>query len=566
MKEKVADVLVKALKDYGSEIPKEEILSNIEIPPSVDKGDYAFPCFAISRKTKENPHFVALDIRKNIGTPKTTDFEDIQVQGGYINFFLNRKALAQKVIYDIISKRKKYGTKRSFPGFRKKIVIEYSSPNIAKPFGIGHLRSTIIGNAISNICETQGYKPIRINFPGDWGTQFGKLLLAFKKWGDTKKLEKDPIKYLERLYVRINNHPELEDESREWFKKLENGEKDAINNWRAFRELSLEEFKKIYNLLGMKFDYVSGESNHVNYSKKIIEQLKEKKLVKKNQEAYVIDLSKHGLGVVLIEKKDGTTLYITRDIAAAIKRYKKYKFEKMIYQVGNEQALHFKQLFKILELIGYDWSKKCVHSPHGLYLDTDKKKFSTRKGKTVYVEDLINETKEAAKKEIQSRVSSRITKTELEERAHKVAIAAIFYGDLKNTKNNNIVFDPKKFVSFEGDTGPYIQYSYARASSILRKTTNKEPISINELKEKEIELVKKLYQYPEVLEKAFENLSPSFIATYVFNLSKTFNEFYHECPVIGDENESFRLGLVEAFRQVTRNSFSILGIEVLEEM
>ncbi|MCF7910706.1 arginine--tRNA ligase, partial [Candidatus Pacearchaeota archaeon] len=325
------------------------------------------------------------------------------------------------------------------------------------------------------------------------------------------------------------------------------------------------EFEKVYKELNIKFDEYLFESMYEEKMKEVVEELKEKKLLKKSKGALVVDLTKYGLGVALIQKTDGTTLYLTRDLASAIDRHKKHNFDLMVYEVGQEQTLHFKQVFKILELMGYEWAKDCIHVSHGLYLDKDGKKFSTRKGKTFYIEDLLSQTKNLAAKEIKKRIKN-LSKEELDERAYKVAIAAIFYGDLKNNRNNNIIFDLNKFVSFEGDTGPYIQYSYARASSILRKTKNNEKFKTQELEDKEIHLIKKLDEYPQILAKSFELLSPSLIANYAFQLSQIFNEFYHECPVIGDEKESFRLALVESFRQVIRNSLGILGIKVLEEM
>ena len=287
--------------------------------------------------------------------------------------------------------------------------------------------------------------------------------------------------------------------------------------------------------------------------------------MKKSKGALTVDLKKYNLGGCLIEKSDGTTLYLTRDLAAAIKRYKKYKFEKMIYEVGQEQKLHFRQVFKVLELMDYKWAKNCIHVDHGLYLDKDGKKFSTRKGKSVFMKDIFDKTFSLSKKEIKKRVS-KISKKELERRAMKITIASIFYGDLKNNRINNMIFDIKRFVSFEGNTGPYILYSYARASSILRKAGTQGKFKIEDLESKEFELVKKLSQFSEVVLRAYESLNPSVIANYSYQIAKLFNEFYHACPVIGSENESFRLALVEAFRQILRNSLELLGIETLEEM
>lgn len=562
MKRPVIDVLNKAFKELKIQMNPQDIEFLLEIPPSIDMGDYAFPCFILSKQLKKSPHEIALEIRGKIGDHPSTDFDDIQTDGAYLNFYLDRKNLARKAVYEIITKRSNYGKLKK--GKNKKIVVDFSSPNIAKPFGIGHLRSTIIGNSVANICEFMGYKTIKINYLGDWGTQFGKLLLGYEKWGSEKKLYANPMKHMLELYVKANNKS-YESKSREYLKKLEDKNQESVMLWRVFRELSINDFERMYKKLKIKFDKIDSESGQVKKTNEIIEELKSKNLLKKSQGAYVVDLKKYNLGVALIQKTDGTTLYTTRDLVAAINRYKNYKFDKMIYEVGQEQRLHFKQLFKILDLMGYKWAKDCIHISHGLYLGKNKKKFSTRKGNTILVEDILEKTTKLASKEIKKRYS-RISKEELDERAHKVAIAAIFYGDLKNNKSNDIVFDLKKFVSFEGNTGPYILYSYARASSIIRKTKTKEKFKINNLEDKELLLVKKLLQFQEVVEDSFNKLSPALIANYVYQLSRMFNEFYHECPVIGSEEESFRIALVEAFRQITRNSMNLLGIQILEEM
>ncbi|MBU0894275.1 MAG: arginine--tRNA ligase [Nanoarchaeota archaeon] len=562
MKDLIIKIIKNALKKSGVNLKNEEIEKFLKVPPSPEMGDYAFSCFFLTEKFKEDPHEIALQIRKKIGNFPETDFEDIQTAGPYLNFFFNRKNLARKIVWEAITQKKDYGKLKI--GQRRKILVEFSSPNIAKPFGIGHLRSTIIGNSIANIFEFVGYKTIRMNYLGDWGTQFGKVIFAYDKFGNQKKLEKGPVKYLLELYIKSNKKI-YEEKAREWFKKLEDKDRKAVILWRAFRELSLEEFQKLYKTLGIKFDFYDGESNYNKEMKKVIFELEEKKLLTKSKNALIVDLEKYNLGVFLIQKTDGATLYGTRDLASAIFRYKKYKFDKMIYEVGQEQNFYFKQLFKILELMGYKWAKNCIHINHGLYLDKDGKRFATRKGKTVFMQDILDKTTSLTKKEIKKR-PGRISKENLEECALKVAIAAIFYGDLKNNRKNNIVFDIKKFISFEGDTGPYLLYSYARASSILKKTKNTDKFEIIDLDEKEIELVKKLLEFKSVVLDAYKSLNPSVIANYSFQLCKIFNEFYHVCPVINSKQEAFRLALVEAFRQVLKNALGLLGIKTLERM
>jgi arginyl-tRNA synthetase len=562
MKELISGSLQKVLGKKNIKLKKEEIENILEIPPNPEMGDYAFPCFALSKQLKKSPAIIAEELKKEIKTiPK--GFQEIKVSGPYLNFFLDKKYFSEKLIKKISSDKNKFGA--SDIGKGKKIVVEFSSPNIAKPFGIGHLRSTIIGNSVSNICSFVGYKTIKINYLGDWGTQFGKLIFGWKKFGDEQKLKKDSIKHLLEIYVKANKE-EYEDESREWFRKLEEGNKEAITLWKKFREISLKDFEELYKIFNIGFDVYSGESLYSKKTNEVLEILNKKNLTKESDGALIIDLEEYGLGIMVIRKSDKTTIYALRDIAAAIDRYEKYKFEKMFYEVGQEQSLHFKQVFKVLELMGHEWAKDCVHIAHGLYLDEDRKKFATRKGKTIFMKDILDETFFLAKKEIEKR-SKGISKKETEERALKIAIAGIFYGDLKSNRLNNIVFDIKKFVSFEGDTGPYLQYSYARASSIIRKIKKKNgKVSIAELEPKEFELIKKISEFPDIVLDSYRNLNPSVIANYSYQLAQIFNEFYHVCPVIGSEQESFRVALIESFRQVLKNSLSLLGIEVIEEM
>ena len=552
MKKLIAKILAREVK-----LPLSQIESLIEIPPQEELGDYAFPCFSLAKIEKKSPLLIAEELKEKLKLPK--EISNTESKAGYLNFFIDKKILAENVLKK--ANKKDFGFNNSGKG--KRIVIDMSSPNIAKPFGIGHLRSTIIGNSIAKICKANGYDVVKINYLGDWGTQFGKLIFGFKKWGDEKKLKKNPIKYLLEIYVKANQE-NYEEEGRRWFKKLEEGDKEAINLWKKFKKISLEEFNKIYKILGVNFDVVSSESEYNDKVDDVIEELKSKGLLKKSEGAEIVDLKKYGLGVALIRKSDSTSLYITRDLAAAIDRYKKYKFEKMIYEVGQEQTLHFKQVFKILELLGYEWSKKCIHLPHGLYLDKDGKKFKTRKGKTIFMQDILDETIEIAKKNLLER--EKLSKKELEQRALKIAVAAILYNDLKNSLENNIVFDINRFLEFEGNTGPYLLYSYARASSIIRKIKKKKPLKILDLKKQEIALLKKINNFGEVVEIAYKNLAPNVIANYCYELAKLFNEFYHECPVMGSVEEGFRVRLVEAFRITLKKALDLLGIDVLERM
>ncbi|MEK6915964.1 MAG: arginine--tRNA ligase [Nanoarchaeota archaeon] len=548
--------IISALKITGLDnITIENIL---EIPKELSHGDYAFPCFILSKTMKKSPAEIAKELVSKIDKK---NFERVEAIGPYVNFFLDSKKNAEYVLNRISKDKNKYGSNSDGKG--KKIIVEMSSPNIAKPFGIGHLRSTIIGNSIAQIKKFESYSVKKINYLGDWGTQFGKMIVGYKKFGKKSELKKDAIKYMLELYVKGNNE-EYENEARDWFKKLEDGNLEAIKLWKMFKEISIKNFKEIYNRLGIEFDVISGESLYNKKMEKVFIELEKKGLIERDDGALIVNLNKYGLGVALIKKTDGATLYITRDLAAAIDRYEKYKFSEMFYEVGQEQKLHFKQLFKILEMMGYSWSSNCFHVEHGLYLDQDGKKFSTRKGKTVLMEEVLDETINLAKEEIKKR--DNIKGKELDERARKIAISAIFYGDLKNYRAHDMTFDLERFLSFEGDTGPYLLYSLARANSIIRKVKLKKTFKIISIDERERKLINELGRLPEIVKEASKQSSPNLIANYSYNLAQVFNEFYHACQVIGSEEESFRLSLVMAFVQVMENSLRLLGIPSLREM
>lgn len=543
-------------------LPEEDVFKLIEIPPNQSLGDYSFPCFTLSKELKKSPVEIALDLKNQFSKKLPKEIDKVETKGPYLNFFVNKIEFTKGVFK--LTNKKDFGNNKEGKG--KTIVIDMSSPNIAKPFGVGHLRSTIIGNSISNIYGVSGYKTVKLNYLGDYGTQFGKVILGYKKFGDPKKLKEKPIEHLYELYIK-GNEEQYEEEARIEFKKLEEGDKENKKLWELFKDLSLKEFDEIYELLGIGFDVISGESKYNGKMQEVIKLLEDKKLLKKDQGANIVDLKEFDLGVAIIQKSDGTSLYHTRDLTAAIDRFKKYKADGLIYEVGQEQTLHFRQLFKMLELLGFDFAKNCIHTGHGLYLDTDGKKFATRKGKTIFLKDVIIETIEKAKENLVKRNPEKLSPKELERRARIIALAAIFYGDLKVYLKNDVIFDLDKFLSFEGDTGPYLLYTYARASSILRKAKKtKQKLSINEINEKEFALVKKISEYPSVVEQARKSISPNLVAMYSFDLSKLFNEFYHENVVIGSKEEVFRLELIETFRTVLKKALELLGIETLEEM
>ncbi len=558
MKEYVVDILEKVLE---GKLKKGEISELIEVPPQQEMGDFAFPCFLLAKIEKKNPLMISKDLVEKIRKNLSKEISGVELKSAYVNFFVDKKFLAEKVLKE--ATKKGYGSSKEGKG--KKIAIDLSSPNIAKPFGIGHLRSTIIGGSISNIANFLGYKTVKINYLGDWGTQFGKLIVGYTKWGDDKRLKVEPIKHLLELYVKANAE-EYEQEARDEFRKLEEGDKKNLELWKRFRDLSLKDFDEIYKFLGVRFDVISGESLYNDKMDSVVKKLEKKGLLKESEGAQIVDLENEGLGVVLIKKNDGTSLYATRDLTAAIDRYEKYKFDKMAYEVGQEQKLHFKQVFRVLKLLGYDFSDKCVHVAHGLYLGEDGKKFATRKGKTVMMKEVIHETYEIAKKKLLEHGES-LSELDLDHRARAIALAAIIYGDLKNFRENDMVFDLDKFLEFEGNTGPYLLYSYARASSILRKVKSKKmKVEIFDLSKQETALLTKLQNFPDVVSQAYNQLAPNLIANYAFELSQIFNEFYHEHAVLGSKEEAFRLELIKAFRNVLKSALNLLGITELEEM
>jgi arginyl-tRNA synthetase len=547
MKNIVAELIAKEV-----DLNVDEVENLLEVPPKLEMGDYAFPCFGLAKSLKKSPVEIASGLAK-IKLPKGVS--EVKAKGAYVNFFVDRGIFARRVLKSIKIKKK----------IKKKgrVLIDMSSPNIAKPFGIGHLRSTIIGNSIGKICEANGFEVVKINYLGDWGTQFGKIILGFRKWGSEAKLKKDAIGHLYELYVRANDE-EFVDEARKEFKKLEEGDKENLKLWKRFKDLSLAEFDKIYDLLGISFDVVSGESLYNDKMGAVVAELEVKGVLKLDDGAKIVDLDDMKLGKVLIQKSDGTSLYATRDLAMAIDRKKEYDFDRAIYEVGAEQKLHFRQVFKVLEKMGKSWSEDLVHVAHGLYLDKDGKKFSTRKGKSVFMKDVLGEVVEKAKANLLKR--EMLKGKELDERARKIALAAIFYGDLKNNREHNMVFDVDRFLSFEGDTGPYLLYSYARASSILRKVKSNADVKIGEVSDVEFGLIKKIDSFEYVVGKAYLGLAPNLVANYCFELASLFNEFYHACPVMGSDSEGFRLALVGVFRDVMEKGLDLLGIEKLEEM
>ena len=539
--------------------------NNVELEIPVDKkfGDYAFPCFSLTKKFKKNPHKIALELRDKIILPK--DFDKIEVVGPYLNFFVNREVFVNKVVGEILKKKKKYGSKN----IRKKFVIEYSSPNIAKPFGIGHLRSTVIGNCLYNIHKFLGYNCVGINHMGDWGKQFGELIVGYKRWGNKNMLKKDPINHLLEVYVMFHKevlkNKKLDDEANDWFLRLEKGDEEALGLWKEFRGYSLLEFSKVYGFLGIRFDSYEGEAFYNNKMEKDINFLKKKKLTEINEGALIIPLKKYGMPPCLLKKGDGSSLYITRDISAAIYRYKKYKFDKLVYEVGSEQLLHFKQLFKVLELAEFKWAKNCFHVNHGLYLDNDGKKFGTRKGKIVLVEALLNERIFKVRKIISEKNPNL---KDIGEVSKLAGVGAIIYADLVTDRLRDVIFDWERVLDFDGKSGPYLQYAYVRSCSILNKASRFKANVLVVSDDSEVELVKQLSLFSQVVLDVANHYKPHLLANYTHLLAQKFNNFYNNCDVLGSNKNvrDSRLSLCLAFKYVLGISLGLLGIGILEEM
>lgn len=548
------------------DLDKEEIEKAIEIPPRGEMGDYAFPCFQLAKVLRKAPNAIATELKEKFDSE---GFERVESLGPYLNFFVDKGMFNQNTIEDILTLGDNYGASELGDG--KTVCVEFSSPNIAKPFHVGHLFTTVIGNSLYKMFNFQGYKAVGINHLGDWGTQFGKLISAYKRWIDEEALEREPINELLRIYVKFHDEaekdPSLDDEGRMWFKKLEDGDKEATELWERFTKLSLKEFNKVYDELGVKFDSLAGEGFYNDKMDVVIEELQEKKLLTDSNGAKVVMLEDYNMPPCIILKSDGATIYATRDLAAAMYRKRTYDFAKSIYVVGTPQALHFKQVFKVLELAGHEWAKDCVHVGFGLVKFADRK-LSTRKGEVVLLEDLLKEAKDRALEVINEKNPTLENKEEV---AKKIGIGSIVFTYLKNSREKDILFDWKEMLSFEGETGPYVQYSYARANSILRKvgeTSGEASYSRLDSKE-EFELIKTLEAFNKNILNALDKLEPSIVTRYVVDVAKAFNKFYNAHTVANLEDEKLknaRIKLVKATCQVIKNSLNLLGIEVVEKM
>ena len=551
-------------KTVGEHLSVDEIVSMIEVPKYANQGDLSFPAFTLAKVLRKAPQALATEIVEAVSDQH---IERAEAMGPYANFFLERSAFADEVLKEVLELGEHYGDWDYGQG--RKVVIDMSSPNIAKPMSMGHLRSTVIGNAIANLEKKVGYEPIRINHLGDWGTQFGKLIEAYKLWGSEELVKADPIAELIKLYVRFHEEaeldPTLDDKGRAWFKKLEDGDAEAVRLWEWFRSESLKEFNRVYDLLGVTFDSYNGEAFYNDKMDVVVDMLEDANLLKVDNGATIVDLEKYDLPPALIKKSDGATLYMTRDLAAANYRKNTYDFAKCIYVVGMEQSNHFKQLKAVLNELNLPWSENIVHIPFGL-ITLNGKKLSTRKGKIILLEGVLKEATELALKQIEAKNPSLENKEAV---AHAVGVGAVIFHDLKNDRTNNFDFALEEVVQFEGETGPYVQYTHARAMSILRKANHtvdtKEAFSLTD--DDAWEVLKLIENYPNVVRFAEEKCEPSAIAKFVINLAQAFNKYYaHTKVLVEDEAFNSRIALVQTTASILKQGLALLGVAAPDEM
>ena len=559
-KELIASELAKVIEG----LDQETILNLLEQPKSSDLGDIAFPAFSLAKIERKAPQAIAADIAEKIDA---SHFEKVVATGPYVNFFLDKSQISDQVIKAVIQAGAAYGQQEEGQGAN--VTIDLSSPNIAKPFSVGHLRSTVIGDAISNIYKKMGYNTIKINHLGDWGKQFGLLMVAYKKWGSKEAVEANPIDELLKLYVRINaeieNNPALDEEGRLWFKKLEDGDPEATELWQWFRDESLVEFNRIYKLLGVEFDSLNGEAFYNDKMDEAVQILEEKGLLKESKGASIVELDDVNLPPAMIKKSDGATLYITRDIATAIYRARTYNFVKNIYAVGQEQSNHFRQLKAVLKKMGFDWSDDMIHVDFGL-VTKNRQKLSTRKGNIILLEPTLQEAISRAKAQIEEKNPELENKEEV---AHAVGVGAVKFYDLKTDRRNGYDFDLEAMVSFEGETGPYVQYAYARIQSILRKAnfTPSADATYSLSDPESWEIIKLLQDFARVVKRAAENYDPSLIAKYAINLAQAFNKYYAHTRILDESPErDSRLALSYSTAVVLKEALRLLGVEAPEKM
>lgn len=556
------------LSDEIKEISMEEIESMIEIPSNTEMGDYAFPCFKLSKIFRKSPNMIAEELAQKL--EKTAVIDKIINLSGYVNFFVDRETWAKSVISRVVTEKENFG--RSDYGQKRNTIVEFSSPNIAKPFHIGHIRTTVIGHSLYRLYDFMGFNAIAINHLGDYGTQFGKLIVAYKSWGDRAVIESNPISELLKIYVRFHDeadqNPELEEEARGWFKKLENKDPEATELWQWMRDISLKEFNRVYDLLGIKFDSLAGESFYSDKMPAAVQLIEDKGLLKDSEGAKIVDLEPYGMPPALIMKKDGSTLYITRDIAAAIYRKETYDFYKNIYVVGTPQELHFRQWGKILELMGFEWAKDCIHVQFGT-VSLEDGVLSTRSGRVVFLEDVLNRAIEQTKAIIMQKNPDL---ENIDETAKQVGVGALVFQELSNSRIKDYQFSWERTLSFEGETGPYVQYSYARCCSLIEKSEF-EPstdidFSIIARNPDAMEIVRVLTSFDDVLMRSLNRNEPHHIARFVLDLSQAFNKFYHDNHILSETEDVQKayISLVESVKNGIHNALYLLGMESPQKM
>ena len=564
MKNKIIDILSENIE----QLDKEEIAAALEIPKKTDMGDFAFPCFKLAKVFRKAPNMIAEELTAQINEKGYDIFDKVVNVGAYINFFLSKEAFAKEIMNTVDTPDFGQGTE----GEGKTVCIDYSSPNVAKNFHVGHLRTTIIGNSLYKIYSKLGYHVERINHLGDWGTQFGKLIVAYKKWGSKEAVEENGIDELMKIYVKFHQEAEkddsLNDQAREWFVKMEQGDEEALSIWQWFKDISLVEYKRIYKLLGMDFDHFTGESFYRDKTHEVVEKLQEKDLLVESEGAHIVPLDDYDMAPCLIMKKDGSSIYATRDLAALLYRKRTYNFDKCIYVTGLEQKLHFAQVFKVIELLGYDWYQNLVHVPYGL-VSMEGGKLSTRNGNVIYAEQILHEAIEKIHEIINEKNPDLPNKEEV---SRQVGIGAILFNDLYNQRIKDVIFNWDKILNFDGETGPYVQYTYARCASVFRKVGAVElPAEIDYsvlTDDATMNLLKDLTRFPEVIKEAADKYEPFMIARFAVSVAQHFNKFYHDCQInVEEENVKLaRLKVVDVTMKVIKSALDLLGIECPEQM
>lgn len=569
-KKEIAEIIAKNLEG----LTEDEIKSMIEIPQDQSMGDYAFPCFRLAKTMRKAPNLIAAELAEKLQGEKL--FSEVSPVNAYVNMFVSREEMMKSTVSEVLEEKENFG--RSDIGGNKKVIVEFSSPNIAKPFHIGHIRSTVIGNSLSKIYDALGYDVFKINHLGDYGTQFGKMICAYRRWGNREDVINSPIKtllgYYTKFHVEVEEHPELEDEARAIFTKLEQGSKEEVELWQWFREESLKEFQRVYDMLGIEFDSYNGESFYSDKMPRFEKELSDKGLLHESNGAQVVDLEEYKLGTALIKKSDGSSLYITRDIAAAVYRKENYDFYKNIYVVATQQNLHFQQLFKILELMGYDWANQCVHVPFGM-VRLEEGTMSTRHGRVVFLEDVLNGAIEKTREIIEEKNPNI---ENLEEITSQVGIGAVVFNELSNNRIKDYTFKWDQILNFDGETGPYVQYTHARCASLLRKAGEDIVAKAQDHKNVDFallaksdsayELTKLIYAFPGVVEQAGEKYEPSIITRHIIDIAQCFNKFYHDEHIIVDDEveKTSKIALVIATKRVIATGIGLLGMKAPERM